>query len=478
MSPEKRDLPVPGEPEIRAALSSADRVAVTPWPDENTALALMETKPAPGSVETRRELSDVGISIVRFANGVEVWLKPTDFKNDQVVFSMYTMGGTSLASPEHFLDASLAPSYVNLSGLGSLKAVELERLLAGTRASASPYISLSTHGVSGAAAPNQLETALQLLYQAFTAPGDDPEAFALLKRQLNASVANRGQSPGQVFGERIAEINTSGHYTSRPVTAEDVAALDRSQMMAFYRDRFSNAADFTFFMVGAFEPNAVLPLLAQYVGSLPSTGKRASQFADLGIRFPASVQRERVAKGREPRSNTVISFFADPPPDPMEAERIVAATTVLETMLRDVLREELGQTYTVAVRLAQSLPQRGGGHIQVSFGAAPENIQAMTDRVMQEIERLRNEGPSDDLTARAKETARRGYETSLKQNGYWLGRMQAVHMFGQNPSDIATRVDRIEAITPAAIREATRKYFPSDRYTIVTLVPESAAGQP
>jgi zinc protease len=185
-----------------------------------------------------------------------------------------------------------------------------------------------------------------------------------------------------------------------------------------------------------------------------------------------------VAKGREPRANTVISFFADPPPDMMEAERIVAATTVLETLLRDLLREELGQTYSVSVRLAQSLPQRGSGHIQVAFGAGPENIQTMTDRLLKEIERLHKEEPTSDLTASAKESARRGYETALKQNGYWLGRMQAVHMFGQNPSDILTRLERIEALTPAAIRDTFRKYFPLDRYTVVTLVPEAPAQQP
>ncbi len=112
----------------------------------------------------------------------------------------------------------------------------------------------------------------------------------------------------------------------------------------------------------------------------------------------------------------MISFFADPPADANEQERVGAATTVLETALRDMLREDLGQTYTVSVDFAQQLPQRGDGYVQVSFGAAPENIQTMTDRVLQEVRRLQQEGPSADLTSRAKESARRGYETSLKQN--------------------------------------------------------------
>jgi zinc protease len=224
-------------------------------------------------------------------------------------------------------------------------------------------------------------------------------------------------------------------------------------------------------MVGSFKPDEVTPLLARYLGALPSTGKKTSDYKDLGIHFPASVERARVEKGREPRSQTVISFFADPPADSTVAERINTATTVLQTRLRDVLREELGQTYTVSVGLAQELPQKGGGYMRVAFGAAPENIQAMADRVLAEVKRLQSEGPSADLVESAKETARRGYETSLRENGYWLRRLQTVQMFGTPVGEIMTRPSRIDAVTPSSVQDVFRTYFPMDRYTVVTLVP-------
>jgi zinc protease len=96
-----------------------------------------------------------------------------------------------------------------------------------------------------------------------------------------------------------------------------------------------------------------------------------------------------------------------------------------ETALRDILREDLGQTYTVSVGLSQGLPQRGNGHIEVSFGASPDNVGPMTDRVMQGDQEVAAGGPSADLTNRAKEAARRSYETALKQNGYWMQRLQS-----------------------------------------------------
>jgi predicted Zn-dependent peptidase len=185
------------------------------------------------------------------------------------------------------------------------------------------------------------------------------------------------------------------------------------------------------------------------------------------------VQREKVSKGREPRSQTIISFFADPSFEPIEQERALATTSVLQTILRDALREELGQTYTVQVALQQSAPQRGDGSIAVVFGAAPENIDTMTERVLQEIRKVQTGTLSAEAVASAKEGAKRDYETALRQNNYWLRRLQTVHLLGGNPADIPTRVARIESLTPEIVQQAFRQYYPMDRYTAVTLVPEN-----
>ncbi len=475
VSPQKPNIRIPSDAELQAAITTGNAAPVSEWVDTTSARGIMEKVPAAGSLGSRRTIESLGVTIVTFANGVEAWLKPTDFKNDQILFSLNASGGTSLATPADYAEASMSAGYVGIAGVGGLKALDIQKVLAGKLASARPFMALSSHGISGSAAPAQLETALQLLYQTFTAPGDDPDAFALLKRQLDAMLANRGRSPGQVFGEKLSQINSSNHYTSQPLTTERLATLDRAKMMTFYRQRFANAADFTFFMVGAFKVDEAIPLLAQYIGSLPSAGSKSSEFRDVGIKFPATTEKAKVEAGREPRGQTVISFFADPPADPREQEKLIAATTVLETTLRDVLREELGQTYTVSVGLAQALPQRGGGHVEVRFGAAPENLESMTARVMKEIKRLQDEGPSSDLTDKAKENARRGYETALKTNDYWLGRLQSVHMLGRDPAEILTRNERIDAVTPKVLQDVFKQYFPSDRSTVVTLVPAATA---
>ena len=472
VSPQKAGLSVPSEEDLRSEVKKAEAVGVTAWNDAAGATELMTTMPTAGVIKDRSEMADLGVTVVRFSNGIEAWLKPTDFKNDQVLFSLVSPGGSSLAPPATYTEATLADAQVELSGAGGHKAVDLQKILAGKIATASPFVALSNHGISGSSTPANLETALQLLYLEFTAPGDDPEAFALIRKQLEAAYLNRDRNPNLLFSEKLAEVNTSGHYTSKPLTLDRIAKLERATMMRFYRDRFANAADFTFFMVGAFKVDEALPLVAKYVASLPSTGSPPQRFHDVELRFPAAVERVRVEKGREPRSQTVMSFFADVPLEENEQSRVEAATEVLEIALRDILREELGETYSVSVGLQQQLPQRGASRIAVSFGGAPDKADSMVQRVLQEVQRLQKEGPSADLVNRAKEAAHREHETALKQNGFWLGRLQSAKLLQRDPKLILTRQQRIDAITQANVHEMFKKYFPMDRYTVVTLVPE------
>ncbi|MEX2662500.1 MAG: insulinase family protein [Vicinamibacterales bacterium] len=472
-APKKEGVAVPTEAQLRDTIAKADAVAVTPWADAGTARALMDGLPEPGAIKDRREVAALGMTVVRFANGVEAWLKPTDFQNDEVLYSLSAPGGASLAPKEKFVEALLAPALVQVSGIGGHKAVDLQKLLAGKLANANAAIALSTHQISGSARPGDLETGLQLLHLSFTQPGNDDEAFANIRKQLEALYANREQNPNLLFGEKVGEVNSGHNYTAEPVTRERLSKLDREAMAAFYKERFSNAADFTFLMIGAFTIDEALPLVARYVGSLPSTGTPVSKPKDVGLKFPSSVEKVTVQKGREPKVTTLLSFFADPPQDPREITRISTAADVLEITLREILREELGETYSVGVGFSQEPHQRGGGHVSVSFTAAPENLEKMTARVMQEVQRMQKEGPSEDFVNRAKESARREHETGMKQNGYWIARLQGAKLLGLDPVvHMLEREQRIASVTPAILTETYGKYFPLDRYTVVTLIPE------
>jgi zinc protease len=207
---------------------------------------------------------------------------------------------------------------------------------------------------------------------------------------------------------------------------------------------------------------------------LPSTGKKTATVRDMGVKFPTGVVTEEVRKGREPSSQTVMSFFADTNLDELAMHRARAAASVLSIRLRDILREELGGTYGVGVNYQNSLPLKGYGSMTVQFGSSPENVEKLTKAVLTEVQRLTAEGPSAEDVAKVQELERRDLETATRQNSYWVGSLQTTHLMGWDPNGILRRKDRIEKLSPGVLHEAFKQYFPMNRYTVVTLKPETA----
>lgn len=473
VAPEKKDTPPPTADMLKAAIARASAAPVERWADATSGRALVEKVPPAGKVASRRTVPEIGATVLTLSNGVEVWLKPTDFKNDQIMFTAYAPGGVSLASPADFKSASLATAMVGVGGLGGLSPVDLSKMLSGKIAQASPSISEYTQGISGSATPRDLETALQLNYLSHTAPNMTPDVLELIKRRLAGSLQNRDQNPRAVFGEKVEQVNSSNHYSAAALTMADLPALDLDTMKTFYSARFANAADFTYFFVGAFTVDQITPLLEKWVATLPSLGKKTSAFRDMGVKFPAGVVKEEVRKGKEPASQTVLSFFADPGFDEYEMHRARAASQVLSIRLREILREELGGTYGVSVGFNNSPPLKGYGAMVIQFGSSPENVDKLVAASLKEIERLKAEGPSLDDVNKVKEIERRDLETNARQNAYWMGSLQTVHMFGWDPGRINKRLERTESLTPEIVKTMFQKYFPMDRYTLVTLKPEA-----
>lgn len=472
VAPEKKEVPPPSAETLRAAIDRAGSAPVERWTEATANRELVEKPPAPGKVASKRAVPEIGATVLTLSNGVEVWLKPTDFKNDQIMFSAYAPGGVSLAPEKDFKSASISQAMIGVGGMGGLNPVDLSKMLSGKIAQASPTIQEYQQGLTGSSTPRDLETALQLNYLAITAPNMTPDVLDLLKRRLGPSLENRDQNPRAVFGDKVEQVNTSNHYSSAPLTPADVPSLNLEAMRSFYSARFANAADFTYFFVGAFTESEITPLLEKWVASLPSTGKKSSAARDMGVRFPTAVVKEEVKKGKEPASQTVLSFFADPGFDEFEMHRARAAASVLNIRLREILREELGGTYGVAVGFTNSPPIKGYGRMVIQFGSSPDNVDKLVDAALKEIERLKTEGPSADDVAKVKELERRDLETNAKQNSYWLGSMQTVHLYGWDPAGIARRDQRTERLTQENIKEMFNKYFPMGRYTLVTLKPE------
>ncbi len=230
MRQKRRTRRCPTAEALKTAIARAAAAPVERWAEATAGRELVEKPPAPGKVTARRTIPELGATVLTLSNGVEVWLKPTDFKNDQVLFSAYALGGLSQAREADFKSATLATAMVGVGGIGGLNPVDLSKMLSGKIASASPNVGEYTQGVNGSSTPKDLETALQLNYLSFTAPNMTPETLDLLKRRLAGTLENRAQNPRAVFGEKVEMVNSSNHYSAVALKAADVPALNLESM--------------------------------------------------------------------------------------------------------------------------------------------------------------------------------------------------------------------------------------------------------
>jgi zinc protease len=476
--PEKAGAPLPTEADLRASLDLMASAKPTPWVDKAAGQVLMTKFPTPGKIASRKTIDEIGVTVVRFANGLEAWLKPTDFKADEVQFTAYAPGGLSVADSAAYVAAWMSPYIVNDNGVGGFKNTDLQKMLAGRIIRVQPYANAYTHGVSGSTRPEDLETVLQLLNLGFVKPTEDPEAFAALQAQFNAVLVNRANSPDQVYGDSTTMVNTGGFYMARVPSAPQVTAVKLQESLDFYRKRHANAGDFTFFFAGTFQPDTLVPLLARYLGSLPGTGKRTSKWVAKGPRFPAGITKVEIRKGSEPKGNVRITYFTREPIEELDQHRANSAASILTDHLRSSLRELLGGTYSVSARFQNQAPLDGYSTMSVSFGCDPARADTLIGVTLAEIQKMIANGPSAADVTKEQEVQRRELETNAKQNGYWTGSMQTVSLLGWDPKRIGKRRERIDLLTATNLHDTFKKYFPPDHYSVVRLAPETPKATP
>jgi zinc protease len=477
-APEKPGLAVPSETTLRALVAGTGQTPLAAWQDTVTGNVLMKVLPVPGRIVSSRTIDEIGVTVLTLSNGADVWLKPTDFKADEIIFSAETHGGVSLADSTASLTASLSPAIVSRCGVGGFTATDLEKLLAGRIASAGTRAQDYLHGLSGAARPADLETALQLAHLYFTQLTPDTASFIAMKRGFHGYLVQRANSPEAAFEDTLMAVNRDGFYLDRTPTTAELDSVRLDDALAFHRRLFANAADFTFFMVGALQVDSVAPLIERYIASLPSTGRRTSSYVARGPRYPNGVRRVVVRKGVEPQSSTRITFFVNEGVEELGLHRGRSCASILTEHLRQSLREQLGGTYSASAWFSELSPLPGYATMSIDFGCAPGRVDSMVATALAEVRNLRDTGPSDADLQREQEIQRRELETRLKENGYWLASMQLVNTLGWDPRRIAKRRERINLLTAADLKETFRKFFPLDRYTVITLLPESGSQKP
>jgi zinc protease len=470
-APESAEAAPPAPSDLRGVLASVDGLEVEPYVDAVTDAPLVATPPTPGTVVERQLHPGVDIHDWTLSNGVRVLLKVTDFRDDEVVFTGFAPGGTSLAPDAEYPTASFAADVIRASGIGSFSVPELQRVLAGTAAGVNAALTGTEQRITGNASPRDLETLFQLTWLHFAEPRYDPEAVSAVMQQLRALLQNLGANPAAHFSDTLQVTLSNGHPRGRPISSALLEEVDPEAAFDFYRERFSGADGFTFVLVGNLDLEVVEPLVVRWLGGLPTDGV-VQEPRDTGVRPPPGVVEKVVRRGIEPQAQTVLVFHGPWEQDRQANYALRSLSDVLSLRLRETLREDLGGTYGVQVSAGSNRFPEDSYRLQISFGADPERLEELVSAVFRELERIQEEGPTADELSRVREIQRRERETSLRQNGYWMGQIAGYVREEMAFPDILTYEALIDALDAGAVQEAARRVVDFERYVRVSLVPE------
>lgn len=471
-APEKEGVVLPTEEDLKTAMARIRLMKVEPYEDAEFGENLMAELPTPGSIVSEKKNEALGVTELELSNGVRVFLKPTDFKNDEIVMTTWSPGGHSLASDENYQSASNASSLVNEGGVADYDLTTLQKALAGKSISVNPFIRELSEGVQGSTTPGDMETFFQLTNLYFTAPRKDKQAFQSFVTKNKSILSNLMANPQYYFIDQVQRTLSSNSIRGGGFPTEaDLDQIDLDKAFAFYQDRFSDVSDFTFFFVGSFEVNAIKPMLEQYIASLPSSGRK-DEWKDNGVRPPDAPLEKVVKKGVDQKSQVVMYWEEEMPYDRKDNYYLQTFGEVMSIKLIELLREEKGGVYGVGAG--------GGGEnmpyskytFRVQFPCSPENVDDLVAATVGELKKLQTEGISEEDLKKVKEGQRRELEVNMKDNSFWANTLRVYHYQGWDATDVLKAKERIDALTAKNLQDAAKKYIDPEEYIKIVLMPE------
>ncbi len=467
--PDKPGLAPVTAQELKAAAARVQAETLAPFQDHAVEGPFMASIPAPGGVVSTREEPDLGITEVTLGNGVRVLMKPTDFKADEVLFTAYSNGGTSLYSDEDYFDATLADLIVQRSGAGDFDQNSLRQKLAGKVVAVNSYVTELTEGFSGRASRVDLETLFQLVHLYATRPRADEAALRSFQNHQRAQLINRQANPASAFSDSLYVAFYGNHARRRLLTIDDIDSLSTEKSLAFFRERFADFGDFTFIFVGSFQVDQLVALARTYLGTLPSQGRQES-WRDVEPELPEGAVTKVAYKGQEPKSRVGIVFHGPFAYSRVQDHRLQSLQMVLNMRIREELREARGGIYSASVQAGAVRLPRPQYTFSIYFGCAPERVDELTRAVFDEIEKIKSDAPLADYVARVKEQQRQAHRVRLETNSFWLAALQQAYRHDESLLPVLHYEDLISTLGPDDIREAARSWL-VDRYIQVKLMP-------
>lgn len=470
--PHKPAQPLPDQASVLAMLAAAEQQSLTPYVEKVSDAPLVANPPTEGAVVAEKRVEALNLTVWTLANGARVLLKPTQFKNDEILFTAFSDGGTSLAEDARYTPALTATMLVNQSGLGAFDAIELEKKLAGKNLGLNATIDELEEGLSGSASPEDLETLLQLAYLFFTEPMLEDKVYASILTRFRSMLANREASPQIVFGDRLNALLYQDHLRSKPFDMAALERMDQAASLAFFRERFRYGGDFTYVFVGNFEPAKIKPLIETYLGGLAAP-PAPEKWRDVGLSYVQGEHTLKVARGLEPKSTVRLIYTGNWEWTPHNRFLLSCLNQIFEIRLREILREYMGGVYGVSVRGGLARWPTSRFITSINFDCDPNRVDDLVKACQAELARAEKEGFEASYLEKVKETLLREFEVNQQRNPFWLRNLAYYVQNDLDPAEILTYPKRVADLGLEQLHQAVAILYGGKNRVVAVLEPEN-----
>lgn len=412
-----------------------------------------------GEVISTKALGDFDALEWTLDNGAKVIYKKADHEKDKVALQAFSFGGTSLIDDEYIPEASLMSTLALAYGAGEFDNIALQKMMSGKKASMSISLSEATEGFSGSSTPADFETMMQLLYLRFEKPRFDREAHNALAGRFAAMIQTMNNNPQKVMQDSLTLIMSGYHPRARIIDEDFIRDIEFEKIEQLYKERYSDADDYTFFIVGNVEEETAKKMAEKYIGSLTAReGKE--EWVDRGVRQPeGKVEKVIEMPMAVPKATIVLSYSEDMEFNPYNRQAARVINGILNIIFTEKIREEEGGTYGVSTVVnMQQFPVQKANTI-ISFDCDPERAAELKAKVQKEIQRLTDEGPGQEHLDKAVNNILKNREESKQHNSYWMTTLYTYYLSGINYHDTSNFEDILESFTAEDIREVANSLF-------------------
>jgi zinc protease len=469
-APEKEGLVLPAKNDLLTWFNEARNEDIQALKEESSNEPLLSEIPAGGQIIKTLQDKVFGTTVYTLSNGVKVVFKSTNLKDDEILLSATSPGGSSHFPESEAANIKLYGSISNLGGLGKFSQTDLPKVLAGKKVSVNPVISLIHEGFSGSSSVKDFETMLQLLYLNFTAPRTDEDAYQSFIARTKSQLESQEASPEIALVDTFYNTLYVNPIRNSRLKADDLSKVNYQTIMNWRKDRYADASDFTFIFTGNIDPETHKDLIAKYLGSLPSI-KRKESFVPVNENYrPGLIRKSFQQKMENPKTTVIDWFWSTFKPTLRNRIEIDILQQILQIVYTEKVREDEGGTYSVSVYSAIANYPEGQTPLQVAFETQPGKESDLNAIVHHEFQALGIDGPRKEDFEKAKEFLVKQQQDQEQKNQYWNNVITNFYRHGYD--SYTDYLKTLNEITPADIQKKAKAIFDAKNSIDIIMVGE------